>query len=150
MELDNVFKENMGLVEFLEESINIRQVITKDIDSIQANTDDIQSSSIKAAIISRNMECDELNTMRQYFIDNIATITDEQVTRLKVQLDHTISAALDYFTTKVIERVADLRTQVVALQWDIRHLESRHKTIKNSLTYDTSNNKDTEEQKTSK
>ena len=76
------------------------------------------------------MESEELDTIHQYFIANIATIMDEKVTRLKAQLDKTTSTTLDNFTTKVTERVADLRTEVAALTWDIEHLESRHKKIK--------------------
>jgi len=129
-ELDDVFRENMELIESLEKSVGIRQVITKATCMIQANADCIQSSATIVANVSRDIERRELATMRQHFIANIATITDDQVTHLKTRLDKTASTTLYNFTKKSTTRAANLHTEVVSLTRNIEHLKSRHETIK--------------------
>ena len=81
--------------------------------------DDIQVSATKAANIARNTERDELITTRQYFIVDIATIMDDQVTRLKAQLDETTLTVMYNFTENVTKRMTDLCTDVVTLTRDI-------------------------------
>ena len=99
-ELNDAFKENMRIMESLEESINIRQLVTKTTCSIQANAGDIQASATNANI-DRNMERDKLITTRQHLIANISTITDNQVIHLKAQLEETASTVMYNFNAEV-------------------------------------------------